>query len=91
MIEIRVAGHAEETLRDAWGDQLDRAALEGLVIESYRAARISAGEVAELLGLETSLAARTWLAEKGVSINYTDKDLEEDRHTIARHFAGFTP
>lgn len=91
MIQIQLPPTAEARLREAWGDQLDRAAFESLVIESYRSARVSAGEVAELLDLETSIAAQSWLAGRGVPVNYEDTALEEDRRTLARHFPDFKP
>lgn len=89
MIQIKLPNSTEDRLRNAWGEQLDQVALHGLIIESYRAGRISVGEVGELLDLDTSLAAQTWLADKGVPVNYDDANLEEDRRTLERHFAGF--
>jgi hypothetical protein len=48
-ISINIPKDQEQLLRDAWGSGLDRAVFEGLLVESYRAARLSAGELAELL------------------------------------------
>ena len=85
-ISINLPKDQEQTLRDAWGNRLDRAAFEGLLVESYRAARLSAGEVAELLGLDTSLEAVSWLGQHGVSLNYSLGDLEADRRVLAEDF-----
>ena len=82
-ISINIPRDKEQTLRDAWGSGLDQAAFEGLVVESYRAARLSAGEVAELLGLGSSLEAVSWLGQRGVPLNYS---LEADRRVLAEDF-----
>ena len=85
-ISINIPKEQEQMLRDAWGSGLDRAAFEGLVVESYRAARLSAGELAELLGLNSSLEAVAWLGNHGVPLNYSLADLESDRRVLANDF-----
>ncbi len=85
-ISINIPFEQEKTLRAAWGNRLDQAAFDGLLVESYRAGRLSAGEVAELLGLETSLEALAWLSKHGVPLNYTIEDLKADRRTLAEDF-----
>ena len=91
VINVNIPDDGERTLREAWGAGLDRAAFEGLVIESYRAAKISLGYVARLLGLETSFEAQSWLARHGVPLNYGVEDLEADRKTLAHGFPDFKP
>lgn len=86
MTTLNVSSSVEATLRRVFGDDLDRAALEALAIEGYRSARLSAGEVARVLGLDTSLQASQWLAQRGISLNYTLDDLEVDRVSLSRHF-----
>lgn len=90
-LSLNIPKHAEDTLRNAWGDRLDQAAFEGLLIESYRAAKLSAGEVASLLGLATSSQGISWLAEHGIPLNYSLADLEADRRTLAVDVLGFRP
>jgi predicted HTH domain antitoxin len=85
-ISINIPKDQEQTLRNAWGSGLDRAAFEGLVVESYRVGRMSAGEVAELLGFGSSLEAVSWLGEKGVYLNYSLADLEADRRVLEQDF-----
>lgn len=73
---------AQAALQQAFGPDLQRAALEALAIEGYRTGRLTAGEVARILGLETSISAQAWLAEQGVDHNYSLDDLESDRAAL---------
>jgi len=86
MQTLQVTAEIGETLRRAFGQDLDRAAIEALAIEGYRSARLSAGEVARILGLATSIEAVDWLAHRGVPMNYSLEDLEKDRAALAKHF-----
>ncbi len=90
-ISLNIPANDEKALREAWGGALDQGALEGLVIESYRTGRISLGFAARLLGLETSIEAQSWLANRGVPLNYGLDDLEQDRQTLAKLFPDFKP
>ncbi|MFZ4574194.1 MAG: UPF0175 family protein [Phycisphaerales bacterium] len=90
-ISINMPKDDEQALRAAWGDGLDRAAREGLLIESYRAGKISLGYLAELLGLETSIEAQGWLSKRGIHLNYSLEDLEADRKSLATLFPDFKP
>jgi predicted HTH domain antitoxin len=82
-ISIELPRQYEESLRAEWGD-LERATKEALVIESYRRAKLSLGEVASIIGLPTRIAAQQWLAARGVPLNYDQMDLEADRQTQNR-------
>ena len=84
MLTIHIPDEAEQTLREAWGDNLDRAALETLVVEAYRTARLGISQVRRLLGFESRWDAEAWLAGHGVNWNYTPDDLEADRKTPDR-------
>lgn len=84
MVAFEFSPETEASLRRVFGDRLDRAALEALVIEGYRAAKFTAGEVARMLGFETSIVASEWLASRGVPLNYSLEDLEADRQTLDR-------
>lgn len=88
-VKINIPHDVEETLRAAWGD-LDRAATEALIIESYRTGKLSIGEVARLLGVPTRFDAEQWLGRRGVNWNYSLEDLEADRETLARLSGGTT-
>jgi predicted HTH domain antitoxin len=84
MVAFNVSPSAEHLLRRAFGNDLDRAALEALAIEAYRSAKLTAGEVARLLGLETSIQAQEWLAKRGIAMNYSLDDLNADRAELER-------
>ena len=86
MSTLNLPNEASQTLERAFGGNLDRVALEALAIEGYREAKLTAGEVARVLGLETSLAAQRWLAERGVETNYSLDDLSADREDLLRKF-----
>jgi predicted HTH domain antitoxin len=86
MVAFNISPVIESLLRRVFGDDLDRSALEALAIEGYRTARLTAGEVARLLGKQTSIEAQEWLASRGVPLNYALEDLESDRETLGRLF-----
>lgn len=75
----------EQDLRQEWQD-LDQAAKEAFVIYGYNTGRLSLGYVAHILGLDTTLQAQQWLADRGVPLNYSVEDLEADRRTLAERF-----
>jgi hypothetical protein len=52
---------------------------------------LSAGELAELLGLASSIQAVRWLGARGVPINYSMEDLEADRRVLASDFPELRP
>jgi len=90
MARLNVPVDASETLRRAFGTDLDRAVLEALAIEGYRTAKLTAGEVARVLGLETSIAAQKWLAQRGVEPNYGADDFKADIEDLSKHFPELT-
>ena len=53
-----------------------------LLIESYRAGKISIGLLAQTLGMGV-IEADAWLAERGVELNYSANDLAADRKALA--------
>jgi hypothetical protein len=81
-ISLNIPADLEKLLREALGGDLERAAIEALALEGYRARRLGTAEVRRLLGLETRLEAEAWLASKGATSNYSLEDLEDDRRTI---------
>jgi predicted HTH domain antitoxin len=82
-ILINLSQEAEDALRAEWGDGIESAAKEALLIESYRTGRISLGYLAQLLGL-SRWEAESWLGSRGVNWNYDVEDLEADRRTLSR-------
>ena len=77
-VTIHLPREAERSLRNAWGDQLDLKAFEALVIQGYRERVFSVGRVAELVGLETSIQAEQWLADRRVERNLDLGDIASD-------------
>jgi len=74
----------EQMLRNAWGPDLERAALEAIVIEGYRTNKLSAAEVGTLLGIKDRWAVNQWLADHKVPLSYSLINLESDRRTLDR-------
>lgn len=86
VIKLTLPESAEASLREAFGSDLDRAALEALAIEGYRSGRLGLARVGELLGLDNRWATEAWLAGRGVTWNYGADDLAADRETLERLF-----
>ncbi len=91
MFTLSLPFDASQTLQRAFGPDLDRAAVEALAIQGYRAGKLTAGEVARILGLETSIVAQAWLSQHGVELNYSVEDLHADRESLAKHFPEMAP
>jgi predicted HTH domain antitoxin len=69
---------------DEWGD-LPRRTLAALAIAGYRAGRLSLGQVAKMLGIGV-IEADAFLKERGVDLDYSLADLEQDRRTLKELF-----
>jgi predicted HTH domain antitoxin len=80
-IKIEIPDALAHRLEAKWGN-LERKALELLVIEAYRDVLISGGRARELLGFATRLELDAFLKEKGVYLHYDMADLEQDLHTM---------
>jgi predicted HTH domain antitoxin len=91
MSTLHLPTDASSVLKRAFGPNLDRAAVEALAVEGYRTGKLTAGEVARILGLETSIAAQAWLSERGVELNYSLEDLDADRQALAERFPEMAP
>jgi predicted HTH domain antitoxin len=85
-LNINIPDDAERALRQAWGDGLDRAALEALAVEGYRSGKLSAAEVGRLIGITDRWLVNKWLADRRVPLNYTMEDFEADRRTLDQFF-----
>ena len=82
MVEVTVK--LPDALARSFGDTPDRRSrrlLENVVIEEYRAGRLSHRQVGETLGLDY-WQAEEFLAERRVPLNYSLTDLELDRATL---------
>lgn len=78
---IQIPDEAAGVLSKAWGSDLPRRALEGVLIEAYRRGDISVGFLGRTLGMGV-VAADRWLAERGVPLTYSKSDLADDIATL---------
>jgi hypothetical protein len=84
VITLEIYRETQQTLEEAFGPALNRAALEALAVEGYRQGKFSAYQVQKLLGLEDRWQTQEWLGGRGVPLNYTLEDLDADRATLDR-------
>ena len=71
-------------LRQAFGDDLNRAVLENFVVEGYRTGKLSRFQVQTILGFENRWDTENWLGDRGAKVSYTLEDLRADRGTLDR-------
>lgn len=84
-IQFEIPKEIEQELASQVGD-LNQAAKEALIIESYRAGRLSIGQVARIMGFGTRFDAESWLGKRGVTWNYSIEELEADREALKKAF-----
>lgn len=75
MIQIDPA--TESKLRDVLGEDLERIARDALIAEAYRAAGLSIGQAARLLGLSIN-DAYGFMKDRGIPVNYSLADFDSD-------------
>ena len=81
-ITIEIPASIERHLKTEWGDRaLSRRALEALALEGYRSEVLSAGQVAETLGLSV-WETETFLMAHDAWLHTTFEDFEADRKTL---------
>ena len=81
-ITIELPEEIKRQLETAWGD-LSRRALEALAVEGYRSGDLSAGQVAEMLGL-SAWETEKFLKEREAYLHFSDEDLRQDVETQER-------
>jgi Uncharacterised protein family (UPF0175) len=77
-ITLQLPEDIHSRLAAKWKD-LPRAVLESLALEAYRAEILTAAEVQQLLGYDTSYELDGFLKQHGVYLEYTPEEL--DRQT----------
>jgi len=65
----------------AQGGDLERRALEALVLEEFRAGRLSKAELQRALGFELLNEVDGFLKAHGVSVEYTSEELDRETQT----------
>lgn len=81
-VSIHVPEQVEDVLRQAFGEDLDRTALESLAIEGFRSGRVSRYDVQRLLGFDNRWDTEEWLGARGAHAGYRMTDLDADRATF---------
>lgn len=76
-VVIDISPETEKLLQAEWGD-LNLAAREALVIESYRQGKLSLGQCSEVFG-KTLLETEVFFRSRGVELPLTADDLRRDR------------
>ena len=79
-VTFQLEDDLEKQLRQDLGD-LSQAARDALLIEAYRMGKLSIGRLARTLGVAV-LEADDWLAQRGVSLNYSCEDFKADQRTL---------
>ena len=79
-VTFQLEDDLEKQLRQDLGD-LSQAARDALLMEAYRMGKLSIGRLARTLGVGV-LEADDWLAQRGVSLNYSFEDFKADERTL---------
>ena len=70
---------------------LPRSEAESLVLERYKCGDLSEEQVRRLLGLATRFDVHALLKERGMYLNFSLEDLEEDRKFVDAWLSSQTP
>lgn len=81
-VTIDISAEAENLLKNEWGD-LNRAARDALVIESYRQGKLSLGQCSEILGLSFA-ETEAFLRSRGVDLGLTMQDVADDMKCLRK-------
>ena len=79
-VTFQLEDDLEKQLSQNLGD-LSQAARDALLIEAYRMGKLSIGRLARTLAVGV-LEADEWLAQRGVSLNYSFEDFKADAQTL---------
>lgn len=83
-VTIELPDDAGVVLRNAFGEDLSRPALEAMAAEGYRTGKLTLYEVQKMLGHPDRWATEVFLGSRGVNRNYDAGDLEADRESLRR-------
>lgn len=68
------------------GESIEREVLEATALEGYREGKLSHAQVGRMLGLNR-FETDEFLKTRGVPLNYSAEDLEQDRRTLDKLFS----
>jgi predicted HTH domain antitoxin len=77
-LDLEIPDDVARILSDEFAD-LPRAVVEALAIEGYRSNRFSDGQLRQILGFSSRMQVHAFLKKRGVHLNYSMADLEQDR------------
>jgi len=79
---IDISPENEKLLQAEWGD-LNQAAREALVIESYRQGKLSLGQCSQVLG-KNLYETEAFFRSRRVELPFTQEDFDRDRACLDR-------
>jgi predicted HTH domain antitoxin len=79
---IDISPETEKILQAEWGD-LNQAAREALIIESYRQGKLSLGQCSQILG-KNLFDTEAFFRSRRVELPLTKQDIERDRECLER-------
>jgi predicted HTH domain antitoxin len=79
---IDITPETERLLQAEWGD-LNKAAREALIIESYRQGKLSLGQCSEIFGMSL-LDTEAFFHSRGVDLPLTEEDISRDQERLER-------
>ena len=82
-VTIQVPEDIAHRLREKWGQDIPRHALESVALEGFRERILTTEELRQRLGFESKLHVHAFLKAHDVPF-YTLADLEHDRETSTR-------
>jgi predicted HTH domain antitoxin len=85
MIAIDLPEDIEAQLRAGLGRAPDQVAREALILEGYKTAALSIGQVARLLEYSID-QAYGFLKAHGIAVNYTADDFDQDLSSLRKLF-----
>ncbi len=91
VLSMQIPEQASGALREAYGENLNRAAIEAIAIEGYRSGKLSRRAVQLLLGFDNTWDAESWLGSHCAHLAYSSGDLDEDRQTLDRILGPVAP
>lgn len=75
-VVLSIPPETERLLQAEWGD-LNRAAEEALVIESYRQGKLSLGQCSEIFG-KSLIETERFFHSRGIDLPMTSEDIQQD-------------
>jgi len=82
-VTIELPEDIGQQLTSEWRD-LPRAALEALLLEAYRAKKLSAEQLCRLLGFESRYELDGFLKQREIWLEYSLQDFEREAEASAR-------